>query len=455
MNNFLTPLILSFFVVNTSQAAELIAGPMIGHTTPYSAKIWIETDAPATVQINYMVNTSNYYARPWKFTPMEKGSAQAETTKEFPYIAVVELTDLKPRSEVRYDVLIEGRTIRPLNPQVFYPMPIETENVENGTEFMVAFSSCMYPSWVPHQPIWHKALQFRPSAFLYIGDMNYMPQKKSEYETDLETIRYSMAAYHREVRQLPGVRALMATTPSYGIWDDHDFGPNNSDRTFGWRDEALKMYNSYWPNVEPHDKGVYHSFKIADAEFFMLDNRFHRDPNDAEDRSTMFGEDQMNWLRTSLQASDATFKIIASGGTIATNRGENWANFGTERDDFLKWLFKEKITGVVFIAGDWHVGTLNRLYRPQDDYPLYELISSNSGVRKEPINRDVATGSGGNHHSASNTYRGYNFGALWFSGKPGERMITLQIIDESGEAQIHRQLTEKDLRPAGRYEPGT
>lgn len=447
MKSLLASLIFSFVVINASQAAELIAGPMVGHATPYSAKIWIETDAPATVQIKYFVNTSNYYERPWKFTPMKKGSAQAETTKEFPYVAVVELKDLHPHSEVHYDVLVDGRTIRALNPQVFYPLPIETENVKDGTEFMVAFSSCMYPSWVPHQPIWHKALQFRPAAFLYIGDSNYMPQKKSEYETDLETIRYSMAAYHREVRQLPGVRALMATTPSYGIWDDHDFGPNNSDRTFEWRHQSLEMYNHYWPNVEPHDQGVYHSFKIADAEFFMLDNRFHRDPNDAEDRRTMLGEDQLNWLKTKLRASEATFKIIVSGGTIVTEQGENWADFGTERDDFLKWLFAEKINGVVFIAGDWHVGTLNRLYRPQDAYPLYELISSNSGVRKEPFDRSLAQRSGGNNHSAANIYRGYNFGALWFSGKTGERKITLQIIDESGKAQIHRQLSEKDLRP--------
>ena len=35
------------------QAAEILAGPMIGHTTPTSARIWVETDQPARVTIDY------------------------------------------------------------------------------------------------------------------------------------------------------------------------------------------------------------------------------------------------------------------------------------------------------------------------------------------------------------------------------------------------------------------
>jgi len=444
MNRYLLLCIPLLLYLSQSQAADLIAGPMIGHTTSHSAKIWVETNAPTTVQINYFVNTSNYKQRPWTFSPMKKGSAVGNTSKDFPYTAVIELEGLSPRAEVRYDVLVDGRIIRPHGPQVFYPMPVEDEDPE-GSKFMVAFSSCMYPSRVPHQPIWHKALQHRPVAFLYIGDINYMPQKKEEYAVDRETVAHSMIKYHREARQLPGVRSLMATTPSYGIWDDHDFGPNNSDRTFQWRELSLETYNHYWPNVEPHDGGVFHKFSIADVEFFMLDNRFNRDPNNAEDRDAMFGEKQMAWLREGLKVSEATFKVIVNGGTMVTDRGENWANFGSEREDFLQWVFGNRINGVFFIAGDWHVGALNRLNRPQDEYPLYELISSNSGVYPEPINNDITAAWGVNDYTAANPYSGYNFGALWFSGKPGQREVTLQIIDEDGHVRIHRKVHEKDL----------
>ena len=126
-------------------------------------------------------------------------------------------------------------------------------------------------------------------------------------------------------------------------------------------------------------------------------------------------------------------------------RGNVWDNFGTERDDFLSWMFAEGISGVFFLAGDWHVGTLNRLYRPQDGYPLYELLSSNASVRNLPINPPSIESSGGHNQSAAEIYRGYNFGLLTFSGEKGSRRVALQIVNEDGDVVIHRSLREQDL----------
>ena len=54
-------------------------------------------------------------------------------------------------------------------------------------------------------------------------------------------------------------------------------------------------------------------------------------------------------------------------------------------------MFAEAITGVIFIAGDWHIGTLNRLYREgQDTYPLFELLSSTPPSEQTPSFKDPA-----------------------------------------------------------------
>ena len=433
------------FIAAHIQAAELIAGPMVGHTTPHSAHIWVETDGPAKVQIAYWMATNN--------KPLAKGTAHAMTGKDAPHTAVVKLAGLNPNAQIHYEVRVDNRTVRPLAPQVFHTFPTVPEN-DREVNFMVAFGSCMNPSTVPHQPIWEKAAQYGPAAFLYIGDINYLPSPEAEFGDREDLVREVIAVYHRGVRHLSGVRTLMATTPSYGIWDDHDYGPNNSDRTFRWRGETLEMYNRFWANPSagtPDTKGVFYAFEIADVEFFMLDNRYHRDPAEDENRKTMFGQPQLDWLKNGLKQSTATFKVIVQGGSSVTaGRGERWSNWGTERDDFLRWMFGERISGVLFLAGDWHVGTLNRLYRPGDAYPLYELLSSNSGVRREPIALNASQGAGGHHQSAAKLFRGYNFGALYFSGKKGERSVALQIIDEKGTVQIHRQLTERDLMPRGK-----
>jgi alkaline phosphatase D len=211
------------------------------------------------------------------------------------------------------------------------------------------------------------------------------------------------------------------------------------------------MFNRYWANPGAglaETKGIFNTFQIADVGFFLLDDRYHRDPNDAPDRTTMFGVEQVAWLKAQLKASTATFKVIANGNsTMVDGKGgrELWDNFGTERDDFLKWMFDEEISGVFFLAGDWHVGTLNRLNRPQDGYPLYELLSSNASVRNRPISPPTIESAGGHHQSAADFYRGYNFGLLTFSGEKASRTAALQIINEDGDVIIHRLLKQQDL----------
>lgn len=438
-----------------AQAASLIAGPLVGHTTTTSATIWVETDVAATVRIDYWVEPRIMFHRTLR-EPMSKGSSEARTESTFPYTCTIALSDLPPGRLIYYDVCVDGAIVAPRTVQVFPLMPPESiseTEPQRITEFTVAFGSCNLPARVPVQSIWSQVARFRPAAFLFIGDNNYMPGKAEGFDLPEGSVREIMALYHRRFRQVPGLRDIVATTPSYGIWDDHDFGPNNSDRTFKWRDLAIETFRRYWPNPYAESSsapGIFHSFRIADAEFFMLDNRSHRDPNEAEDRSTMFGEGQLEWLKAKLKSSTATFKVIASGGTaVVDETGETWSNFGDERDRFFAWLFEEDITGVFFLAGDWHSGVLHRLDRPGFDYPLYELMSSNLAVRRR--NPDPTPGGGamrgGGPQSAAPYVRDYNFGLLRFVGEKGSREVYLQIIDDTGKIRISQLLSEEYLRP--------
>ena len=437
-----------------AQAANLISGPLVGHTTTTSARIWVETDTAATVRIDYWVEPRIMFHRTFR-EPMSRGSSEARTESTIPYTCTITLSDLPPGRLIYYDVYVDGTIVPPRTVQAFPLMPpesiLETEP-ERITEFTVAFGSCNLPARVPVQSIWSQVARFRPAAFLFIGDNNYMPNKAEGFDLPEADAREIMSLYHRRFRQVPGLRDIVATTPSYGIWDDHDFGPNNSDRTFKWRDLAIETFRRYWPNpyAEASDApGAFHRFRIADVEFFMLDNRSHRDPNEAEDRATMLGEGQLEWLKAKLKSSTATFKVIASGGTaVVDGTGETWANFGHERDRFFEWLFAEDITGVFFLAGDWHVGGLHRLDRPGFDYPLYELMSSNLAVRRRNPDPTPGIGAirGGGPQSAAPYVRDYNFGLLRFVGEKGSREVYLQIIDDSGKIRISQLLSEAQLK---------
>ncbi len=433
------------------EAAQLIAGPMVGHTTTTSANIWVETDAPADVRIDYWQEPRLIYD-PVLLEPILRGTASGRTSSDFPHTGVVELANLNTGRLIHYNVLINGKIVRALSSQIFSLFPPEVINLQapdDVTNFSVGFASCNFPARIPIQPIWAQVVRRRPVAFLFLGDNNYLPSKHENLDIDEEDLRFVISDTHRTLKNVAGVRELMASTSSYGIWDDHDYGPGNSDRTFKGKDISLQAFRRYWANPATDisdPPGVFHSFRVADAEFFMLDNRYNRDPNLAEDRSTMLGSIQLEWLKKNLKKSTATFKIIGSGGTLAVDQGkETWSRFGTERDDFLKWMFAEKIEGVLFIAGDWHVGVLNRLHRPQDAYPLYELLSSNLAVKIIPRDTvEIAQGPS-NKQWASPFVQDFNFGLLRFTGKRGNRTVTLQIIDEQGTIRIELVVNESDL----------
>ena len=42
----------------------------------------------------------------------------------------------------------------------------------------------------------------------------------------------SMASRYRRQRAFPPLQSLLTATPHIAIWDDHDYGPNDSDASY-------------------------------------------------------------------------------------------------------------------------------------------------------------------------------------------------------------------------------
>ncbi len=89
----------------------------------------------------------------------------------------------------------------------------------------------------------------------------------------------------------------------------------------------------------------------------MLDDRYYRDPNDAEagPEKTMLGEEQKAWLKEQLLASDATVKFIASGSEWQTHGHiDSWTSFAHERREIFQFIEDHGIEGVILLSGDRH-----------------------------------------------------------------------------------------------------
>src|SRR4029453_15023115 len=97
----------------------------------------------------------------------------------------------------------------------------------------------------------------------------------------------------------------------------------------------------------------------------------YRDANAASDSldrpKTMLGREQLTWLKESLAASDATWKVIVSSVPMSIPTGfpltaprDGWANFGgttgfeQELLDILGFMREHRIVNTVWIRTDVH-----------------------------------------------------------------------------------------------------
>ncbi|MBT4765057.1 alkaline phosphatase family protein [bacterium] len=231
------------------------------------------------------------------------------------------------------------------------------------------------------------------------------------------------------------MQAFLASTHNYAILDDHDFGPNDSDRGFWNKNESLKAFELFWANPSygvGDISGAITFFQWGDADFFLLDNRTYRSPDKRKTgEKTQLGEDQLQWLFDNLSSSHGTFKFVVMGGQFLSTSPtyESYTNYGfdKERKRIINYIYEENIKNVVFLTGDVHFSELAVL-RKKGMPTIWDITSSplSSGVNTKAKEKD-------------NTLRldesviiERNFAELKLSGTIEERIIDITYFDGDG-----------------------
>lgn len=404
-----------------------------------SMTLWVQTERAARVTVELHPEGD----------PVKRRRIEAATRVEDDFAAALRLAGLDPGTRYRYTVTVDGKPAG--EPGRFATQPY-WQFRGDPPPFTVAFGSCMYLNdrfdrpgapWGGDFQILDAIAARAPDLMLWLGDNVYF---RAPEWTSLE----GMSTRYRAVRAMPELRRLARATSHVAIWDDHDFGPNDSDGSFVMKGAALEAFKRYWPNPAhglPGVPGVFGMVTYGDVDFFLLDNRFHRFPNrypSTADKA-MFGRAQLAWLKQALVASRAAFKVVVAGGQFwnRANRHEAFHNFPVEQKALADWLLEQKIAGVVFLSGDRHLGGLWRVERP-GAYPLYEFTSSpltagayGSPPAEERENPELVPGT-------LVTQR--NFGMLRVSGPRAERVLTLEAYDASGTLLWQRPISAAELR---------
>jgi alkaline phosphatase D len=286
-------------------------------------------------------------------------------------VVVHRIEGLAPGTNYHYRVYVDGREHKGLGQggQRFRTAP------EGPAAFRMMYGSCARVQVDPVQAIWGVVEQQKPDFFAWIGDNIYGDSLRAE----------TLAEEYRHQRMIPALQPVLRGVPQLAVWDDHDFGLNDHDGTHPRKAEALAVFRQYWPNPAhgtPETPGVFFAHHHGGVDFFFVDCRYHRSPNDAPDgpEKTFLGAGQLAWLKASLKASTAPFKVLVSGSgwTAAKGAGgDSWAAFLHERDQLFDFIRDEAIGGVVLLSGDTHCGELNCIpWSARGGYDLYDLVSS-------------------------------------------------------------------------------
>lgn len=165
----------------------------------------------------------------------------------------------------------------------------------------------------------------------------------------------------------PAQAALYRSAPVAYVWDDHDYEPNDGDRTSEGRSTAQRVYRQLVPRyglpagrVGP----IYQAFTIGRVRFVLTDLRSERSPSDVPDgrRKTMLGAAQKAWFKRELVGARKRGLLIVWVSTVPwigppSAGSDTWAGYASERRELADLIARQG--PVLMLAGDAHMAAID------------------------------------------------------------------------------------------------
>jgi hypothetical protein len=248
--------------------ADLILGPVLRYVGETEATVWVETDAPCTVEI--------------------LGREEPTFTVEEHHYALVRIEGLEPAGFYEYEVSLDGEKRWPEAPSDLPPSVIRTIDRSKPTD--VCFGSCRVS--LPHDGKYvetkdkhsegkeYDALRVLaremirgehsawPEYLFLLGDQVYVDEGALETRKRIRERRGTDTPPGEEVTDYeeyswlyeeawsdPIIRWLLSTVSSSMVWDDHDMSDDwnisaswleEMRRKAWWHGRAVSGLMSYW-----------------------------------------------------------------------------------------------------------------------------------------------------------------------------------------------------------------
>lgn len=419
---------------------------MLGYVELRTAKIWVEIK-PGT-------NVTLWYAKKGDWT-----NAISQTLSSSPKEWFTPLTfDLVGLDiNTTYEYALETSPKKPVKSSASFTTASLWQWRNPAPDFSFITGSCAYfnePAYDrpgrPYgndSPIFETMSKENAAFMLWLGDNWYL--READYYSE-----WGLWYRAHHDRALPAIKNLLKAMPQYAIWDDHDYGPNDADKSYIFKSTSRDVFSKYWANPSYGFKGegIYTKISYSDCDFFLMDDRTFRSNDDMEPTvygqpnpdKRMWGKEQMEWLKTALTHSKAPFKFIVTGSQTLNPASpfDCLQDYPIEFQELMGFLSGQKIQGVLFLTGDRHHSEVIR-YDRLNDYPLYDITSSplTSGVGKV-FGKEKDNPA----RMAGTLVETQNYTRVAVSGPLNDRKLTVAFISGTGEQLGSWTINEKDLK---------
>lgn len=436
-------------LTHSTKYAQIVSGPMLGQHTEEFVEYWIMTNNAFKLYVGkkgtgISVNEKLYTIDQEKLDPVHDLLFSSDKIYQGYKIW-----------KVKYPIQLLNNGESLVFAPVYLNMNGSGHNVDFEQKKEVQFNDFMYDEFLIgscayigkgfskiYRPwnvnkIYNTMAEEHADYMLWMGDNIYLILN---HDLKDEKSIYKRYVGVRKTRQLDNF--LSNGIEHYTTWDDHDYGPNNSDGSFSGKMITTKIFQEFWCNPAPEGSiGIYYKMIKGDAEIFMTDGRSFRN----NDGTAMLGKAQMEWLKSALKVSKSKFKIIVVGSQVIQKGPghESYVDFPDERNELLEFLNSEKIPGVIFFSGDRHHTEVAKMER-EGNYTLYDITCSPISSPRPKFRGWGPEGKSDNRVNDIFITR-HNYAKCTISGSEDNRKLTIEFKMPNGKIKDSFSVEMKDL----------
>ena len=317
-------------------------------------------------------------------------SGTVATSADKDYSVKVDVSGLQPNTYYFYEFKYDNK----------YSLRGRTKTLPNGNVDHLRFAVTSCASF-PHGYFnVYQAINERNDidAVIHLGDYIY-EYGKNEYGTvrvpEPTNEILTLADYrirHSMYKLDSMLMRLHQQYPFFTIWDDHEFADNSyidgaenhTNNEGDWsarKKSAAQSYGEWMPirNIDTSSSiKIYRKYNIGNlVDLFFLDTRINARKAQniiasltGNDDSThyLIGPEQFDWLKTGLQQSTATWKVVAQQVMVAPFKvfniafnSDQWDGYPSERKKLFNIVNDLNLKNLVVLTGDIHSAWANDL----------------------------------------------------------------------------------------------